>query len=423
MKRLRIFLGVVDIAGQIGDYRNGYENLGHEVFTMVFNRNPHYPDRKYSFVLYDLYPGGLLTATNLPLSILRKVFTFLVVTPAFYIVLGWVILTCDIFQLMWITDKRWKYILPFLKVLKKKVVVNFVGSDIRYVPRFIQELDMLGFDHHDNETLMQNTIKQQITVGQPLRILRVAERHANMILSSPDQAQLALRPYSNFAIPLRYSDIEFNPSKKNPRPVVVHANTERNIYGTNAVLASIEKARSNSTVPFDFILLEGKSNREVLEILSRSEIVVYSPYMQGPGKFGLEALAAGCVLLTGHDPQYIRYPRNPPIVHITAKNLHEKLLYYVSHEEERTSLAAKGRRWVEENFNLEEICSDILKKLSESSDQPDYFPDFFRNHATFNSQWDTSDAAEICNRWTRYVSGCSWYKVYVPPGERTGLRF
>jgi len=423
VKQPRIFLGVVDIAGQIGDYRSGYENLGLQVFTMVFDRNPQYPDRRYSFVLYDLYPRRLLKPTNLSASILRKVFSFLVVTPAFYIALGWAALKCDIFQLMWITDERWKYILPALKILKKKVVVNFVGSDIRYVPRFIQELDMLGLDHHDNETLMKNTISQQIAVGQPLRTLRVAERHANLILSSPDQAQLALRPYSNFAIPLRYSDITFNPSKSNPQPVLVHANTERNIYGTNAVLDAIEKAKQMSSVPFDFILLEGKSNSEVLEILSKSDIVVYSPYMQGPGKFGLEALAAGCVLLTGHDPQYIRYPRNPPIVNVTAENLNEKLLYYIGHDEERTHLAAKGRLWVEENFNLEKICLDILKKLDESNEQPDYIPEFFRNHATFNSKWDSPDAVTVCNRWTRYVSDCPWYNVHVPPGDRAGLRF
>jgi len=125
-RKKRILIGVEDICGQIGDYKQGYEAEGHHVFTFVLSR-PNFYTGNYSFVLNDLYFQKLLNTNNLLLILLRKFYSFLVVHPLFYFVFFFQLLRCDICQLMWIPHKRWKYMLPVVNWLNKKLILTIKG--------------------------------------------------------------------------------------------------------------------------------------------------------------------------------------------------------------------------------------------------------------------------------------------------------
>ena len=86
-------------------------------------------------------------------------------------------------------------------------------------------------------------------------------------------------------------------------------------------------------------------------------------------------------------------------------------------------MAEKGRKWAEKYADPTCICNNIINNLNNPDIKPDYYPEFFRHHAIFNSKWDSPDSIEICNKWTNFVKNCSWYKKYVKPGEREGLKF
>ncbi len=421
----KIFIGEIDICGQIGDFKKGYESLGYKVFTLVKNRTKaSYEDIKYSFVLHSLYPFNLLQTSNKLKIFLRKIYSLFFVNPVYYSVWIWAILNFNTFHFVWITEKKWKFILYLLKKLNKKIIVSYVGSDTKWHPTYMQESEILGLEHAPSELLMRNALEQNITIEEKLQTIRIGEKYANVINSVPDQAQLALRPYFNFYIPVDFNSIKFN-IPKNIKPVVSIGLTRTKGGGKNSqtLIDMITDFKKNTEIQFEFIVIQNKQHKEVIKILSYSDIFIYSPYTKGAGKFGMEALASGTVLLTGYDKDYLKLPPNPPIVNITSENLLEKLEYYLINTQERKILAKNGRKWVEKYADPTWICNKIINNLNNPDTKPDYYPEFFRHHATFNSKWDSPDSIEICNKWTNFVKNYTWYKKYIKPGEREGLKF
>jgi glycosyltransferase involved in cell wall biosynthesis len=413
----KIFLGTTDIAGQLSDFKNGYERLGHKTFVFVYDKREHFNESKYSVALHNLFPKFLYKY-----KLLKKVFTLLFLIPVKYAVFLWAAVSCDVFHFMWFLEKENRLYFRLLKLLNKKIIVSFVGSDIRWIPLWIQEFRQRGISLPDESLLMENTIRQKSRIGEKLRYVRTCEKYADLILSIPEQGQLQLRPYFNFLLPVDFNNIQFRPPV-NYKPVVAIGVTEPNFKNSASTINMVNEFRASSNLDFELIIIQNKTHAEALELLSKSDIFVYSPYVSGPGKFGIEALAAGAVLLTGYEDAFYNMAEHPPLVKVTPENFIEKLSYFLSHTEERNELAVRGRAWVEKFANIDWICSDILAKLSDKNIPPEYYPSFFRDHARFTSRWDEKEACEICNRWTGYVSRCAWYKPNIKPGLRDGLIF
>jgi hypothetical protein len=161
---------------------------------------------------------------------------------------------------------------------------------------------------------------------------------------------------------------------------------------------------------------------EVLSVLEDTDIFIYTPYINGAGKFGFEALLSGAIVLTGYDENYLKLPKNSPIINITSINILEKLDFYIKNKELRIDLAKKGIAWAKKYSNQEWICNTIINNL-ENNIAPDHFPKFFTEHATFTSKWDTKDAIKVANKWTKYVKESEWYDKYIDSNTREGLSF
>ena len=400
----KIFLGTTDIAGQLTDFKKGYESLGYSTFIFTYEKNDLFRDNEYSFVLHDIVPKVIQKH-----RILKKVFTLLVMIPVKYAVFLWAAMTCDIFHLMWFLEKENSLYFKLLKLLNKKIIISFVGSDVRWMPLWIQEFRLRNLSLPNVTLLMENTIRQKSRIGGKLQYVRTCERYADMILSVPEQGQLQLRPYYNFLLPVDLKHIRFN-APDSVRTVVSVGVTEPNFKNSSFVIDTINEFKIRKQHSFDLIIIENKTHAESLELLSKSDIFVYSPFVSGPGKFGIEALAAGAVLLTGYEEDFYNMPEHPPLVKTTPGDFIEKLDYYITHAEERKKLAMSGRQWVEKYGNIDWICEDILIKLANKNISPEYFPGFFRNHASVTSQWDETDAVKICNH-------------NITPGQREGLNF
>jgi hypothetical protein len=71
---MRILVGTTEIAGLIGDFADGFRQLGHEVTSVVSNRHPSYPNLSYDVELYPWASMGSKpspTKSSIPDSILR----------------------------------------------------------------------------------------------------------------------------------------------------------------------------------------------------------------------------------------------------------------------------------------------------------------------------------------------------------------
>ena len=415
----RIFLGGVDICGQIGDFKRAYEKIGFKTFTFVFTESESFKnENEYSFVLYNLYPRILLEEPNIFLLFLRKIYTFLVITPVFFLTFIRSVFLYDIYIFIWLTDSKWKYVLWLLKKFNKKIFVMFVGSDVRWRPIAIKDYKKNNVEF---SPLLENINDYDISIlNDRLRTIRICEKYSTLISSTPDQAQLQLRPYISFGLPIDYEKINLKISQNNI-PKVSIGITEPSFKGSYLILEELNKAKEK--LNFDLIVIENMPHSIAIEMLNESDIFIYSPYGLSLGKFGFEAMASGALLLTGHDHKYVKYPaEEPPLVHITSKDMIEKLKYYLDHKVEREDLIKKARIWVEKYCNEELVYKKILDCLV-NKNYYDIKPEYFRNYTDFTGFPESEEYLKCCNKWTKYAQKCEWYKKYVKTGERDGLIF
>lgn len=416
MSKQKVFLGFIDIAGQITEFADAYQNNGYKVTTVVKSKVSYFPNSNYSIILNDFIPTFLKKST-----FLRKMYMGIFYTSLYHLLMLYSVLTHDIFHFFWYNDRSNRFYLWLIKSLNKKVIIQFVGSDIKWIPLLFQEFSDRRLDAGNHEVRMVNTLRQKINLNSRIRYVRITEKFADLIISIPEQAQLQLRPYYNFYLPVSLRKISFN-KRKNKTLKIALGITESRAKGTDKVVNLLESYLNKSGANVELIKLSNMPHEGVIGILETTDIFIYTPYSCGAGKFGYEAIAAGAVTLLGYDKDWLVYPENPPFVHIQENTLVEKLDYYLRNHDERIKLSQYGAEWARKWADSDWIISDILDKLNNDR-PPDYIPKFFREQATFNSIWDKPDSYKIANKWTRYVSKKKWYKDFVSPGERDKLIF
>ncbi|MCK9235475.1 MAG: hypothetical protein M0Q41_07510 [Bacteroidales bacterium] len=415
MKKNKVFLGFIDIAGQISEYANSYSNLGYKVTTVVRTRISYFPYSRYNIILEGLIPPFLKKGT-----LLRKLYLGIVYIPLYHMLMLYFVFSNDIFHFIWYNAKTNFFYFWLIKRLNKKIIIQFVGSDVKWIPLHFQEFEFRRLDTGDQKLRMVNTQKQKITLNSRLRYVRISEKFADLIISIPEQAQLQLRPYYNFYLPVTKN---IKQKKRSNRKLKVALGiTESKAKGTDKVIEILKNYINQSTVDFELIKLAKIPHDKVLNILEITDIFIYTPYSCGAGKFGHEAVAAGAVTLVGYDKDWLALPENPPFVHIQENTLIEKLDYFLRNHEERIKLSEYGIVWAKNWTDPDWIISDILDKLNNDR-PPDYIPKFFRDQATFDSIWDKPDSYKVANKWTKYVSREKWYKENISPGYRDKLIF
>lgn len=192
----------------------------------------------------------------------------------------------------------------FLKRHGKKIVCYFTGSDIRSLRLMAQRERSTGLPniatyiaetHPSLGTDEYEASKRAIAMS--------ADRYADMVFNADVDQQGHLtrssEPYMYF-----YPDDEitadFSKFADVGRPVILHAASSPVIKGTQLVRAAIEELRAEGR-QFEYIELLRQPHAEVREALSRAHIVLNHFYGETPAVFGIESLAAGCVVMMRAD--------------------------------------------------------------------------------------------------------------------------
>jgi hypothetical protein len=262
----------------------------------------------------------------------------------------------------------------YLRAHGKRVVCYFTGNDIRS-PRLSAEREA-----HTGEpnlaTYLSETSSLYASEGyETLKraIARSAEEHANLIfnadagqvgyLSRPSEAFLYFHPDDEITD-------DFSRYRAGVTPVIVHAPSSPIVKGTQLVRAAIAELRAEG-YQFEYVELVRQSHAEVLASLGRAHIVLNQFYSEVPGVFGVEALAAGCVVMMRADEV------DEPIVaagsadawvvtrhHQVTKHLRALL----DNPESWESQARAGSEWVRKHAAMSitgKVFRDKLERLSD----------------------------------------------------------
>lgn len=187
-------------------------------------------------------------------------------------------------------------------------------------------------------------------------------------------------PFSYLIVDTEY--IKFAPSKNladgfNGRVRVVHTPNHRGVKGTEFLINAVDELQRDG-LDVELILLENKSNDEVLEALRNADILAEQFIITGYALSALEGMATGLPVLSNlENEEYTRvfrrysYLNECPILSTTPENLKENLRVLITHPELRHQLGLAGRKYVEKYHSYSSakyLFGNIYDKLLNNSD-------------------------------------------------------
>jgi glycosyltransferase involved in cell wall biosynthesis len=214
---------------------------------------------------------------------------------------------------------------PLLRALRKKSVFHYLGSDIRGKTR---------------EQLAYGTRADAEIVGSYDAIRWVPQAH----VVPPG---LDLRDFT----PVPPSD--------NPRPLVVHAPSNREKKGTRFVIEACEQ------LPVELDIVEGVPHEEARARYARADIVVDQLNAGWHGVFALESMALGKPVVAHLKEDVVErsaagYGIRVPIVPATKDTLVEALRPLVAQPALRREIGAQSRAYVEQVHDIDRVADRLV---------------------------------------------------------------
>jgi glycosyltransferase involved in cell wall biosynthesis len=214
---------------------------------------------------------------------------------------------------------------PLLRALRKKSVFHYLGSDIRG-----KTPEQLAFGKRADAEI----------VGSYDAIRWVPDAH----VIPPG---LDLRPFTPA------------PPSDNPRPLVVHAPSNREKKGTRYVIEACEQ------LDVDLDIVEGVAHEEARDRYRRADIVVDQLNAGWHGVFALESMALGKPVVTYLKPDVVErsaegYGVRIPIVPATKETLADAIRPLVDQPALRRELGAASRAYVERVHDIDRVTDRLV---------------------------------------------------------------
>ncbi|MGD9580984.1 MAG: hypothetical protein AB7V50_06400 [Vampirovibrionia bacterium] len=322
-KKGKILVGVQEIAGFANAYAQGLRELGYNAdFVTYFKHNFDYPYDKYMPVGKYNKEMYLIAFLNYYfkhfMNFIRIVFNY-----DYYIFLfGYTLLPYNI-------D------IPLLKIFKKKVIMVYLGDDIR-----------------------KRKADSDLKAG---RRIRLVEKYVDAIFAQKEYAQRLTKDYYHVFAPI--DTVLWNSSEKiikDNKPLIVHAPSCRNVKGTEYVIAAIEKLKLDGFC-FEFKLLENLSNKDVQSCLRDSHIVIDQLMIGWHGRLAIEAMALRNVVLCYLNTDYLEDIENLPIINVTKENLYYKLKELLENQNRISIIADESRMFVEKHHDMNKVVKKFIE--------------------------------------------------------------
>jgi glycosyltransferase involved in cell wall biosynthesis len=214
---------------------------------------------------------------------------------------------------------------PILRATRRKSVFHFLGTDIR--------------DKTPPELAYGKRADAQI-VGSYDAIRWIPEAH----VVPPG---LDLRPFTP------------QPPSDNPRPLVVHAPSNREKKGTRYVIDACEQ------LPVELDIVEGVPHDAARERYARADIVVDQLNAGWHGVFALEAMALGKPVVAHINPETLERSAHGfgirlPVVPATKETLVDALRPLVESPALRREIGAASRAYVEQVHDIDRVADRLI---------------------------------------------------------------
>jgi glycosyltransferase involved in cell wall biosynthesis len=320
---MKILQGPTEIAGQIGTlsrhlHDNGYQVGGYNWFHSYLNY-------KSNIINTDLY------------EITKEILTYIDHFDIFHFHNGETFLPN-------FAD------LPLIKDAGKKMVMHHWGNDVRNT-KLTKELNPYplppGYfsdeDMHKRLLILSKYIDTAIV--QDYEVLPYVKDYYKHV----------------HVMPLAFDIHKFQasyPRINNPKPLLIHAPTNREFKGSEYVENAIKKLKKET---FTYKIIEKTSYQEALKTYMESDIIIDQLLCGTYGMLAVEAMAMGKVVVGFiRDDVRNQLPFELPIVTATPDNLRGVLKDLIRDPKNRNEIGQKGRNYVEEYHAAEKVVKQLI---------------------------------------------------------------
>lgn len=243
------------------------------------------------------------------------------------------------------------YDLSILKRMNKKMVMRYLGSDIRQKSIAERKNKFVQVKVKDEKEI-QHRIS---TVAKYIKTAIVGDYELYEYIQGYFENVVIIRQALNIqdyrpAIPSLYKKI----------PLIVHAPSDKGIKGTEYVLQAISKLKKE--YDFKFKLVCGLNHEESKNIYKKSDIVVDQLLTGTHGVFSVEAMALGKpVICYIREDLKSKYPEELPIISANPENIYDVLKLLIEDAKLRHKLGERGRAYVEKYHDARKIAGELIK--------------------------------------------------------------
>lgn len=299
-----------------------------------------------------------------------------------------------------------------LRALGKKIVVMFTGYEARHARLYDQFTAWAGVPTEPFCTTYPASARASL--DRVVRNLRRAELYADLILSLPGMAGLAIRPYMHLFAPADVRSIRPRyPDREIPR--VVHAPSHLLTKGTPPLIEALATLESSGGSPYQLHLVQRVPHAQLMRLFRDADVVV-DQVLFCHGVTGVEAMAAGAALACFDHPALAPYPEKRPIWRLDVKNLVDQLQRLLCDRALRTRLAREGRRYAVLHHDRRAVAAAILDRMAAGSEAVmEHHPEFFARHAEIPEGLGYSEASRalterVIDRWG-LPQGVAWAEL------------
>ena len=249
--------------------------------------------------------------------------------------------------------------LPILKLLGKKMVMNYWGSEVRLRDvasrnnPFYNALNVHVIGNDDEK------VKRMKRVSHYVKVAIVADYELFSYVS-PFFRQVAI-------VQQAIDTSKFKPVFPNPNnsdPLIVHAPSRKNVKGTSYIEEAI--ARLKKKYRFDFLCLHQAKNEEVKEAFKKADIIVDQLLLGTYGIVSVEAMALGKpVICYIREDLVSKYPKDLPIVNANPHTIEDALETLLVDPKLRFELGMRSRAFAE-RYHDSKVVAEKLVTVYES---------------------------------------------------------
>ncbi|MEP2448778.1 MAG: glycosyltransferase [Balneola sp.] len=252
--------------------------------------------------------------------------------------------------------------LPFYKLFGKKVLMEYLGNDIRHYKTLVEEYNL-----SENHVYFNNMEKHDDEVKKRTQF---ETRYIDYLTSClPTHVEFAkvynvkVKEVIPLALDIKKIDY-FDLKKKDKKECIniLHAPTNRIFKGTDYIIEAVDRLKKED-YNISLNIAENITHSELFEEYNKCDIFIDQISVGWYGTAALEAMAVGrpvCAFIDDKYFKHIDYSSDIPIVNVTKENIFHQLKELLDNSDELPKKGAKGREFVEKYHDVEKVTDRLL---------------------------------------------------------------